>query len=128
MRLLLDTHALLWFMEKHPKLSAVAQALMTDPANLLLLSPASFWELAIKVSVGKLTLADPYQLFIDQAIADLSLDVLPITTRHTAALIGMPFHHRDPFDRLLVAQALAEGIPIVSGDPALDPYGVTRLW
>lgn len=128
MRLLLDTHAMLWAVEKNPKLTPAAQAALVDPANDRFLSAAAYWEIAIKVSVGKLTLAEPYLQFIQRAIQDLVLAILPITTDHAALVSGLPFHHRDPFDRMLVAQALTEPMPIVSGDPSLDAYGITRLW
>jgi PIN domain nuclease of toxin-antitoxin system len=102
-RLLLDTHALLWFIWGNAKLSAAALAVMADPANVLLVSVASYWEIAIKVSVGKLKLSVPFEEFANDAITDNNLTVLPIDVRHAAALVSLPFHHRDPFDRLLVA-------------------------
>jgi PIN domain nuclease of toxin-antitoxin system len=127
-RLLLDTHAFLWFITNDPQLSAVARTLIADPANEVLISPASYWEIAIKVRLGKYPMTVPYLTFITQGIDGNGFKVLPIEPRHTALLTAMPLHHRDPFDRLLVAQALAEAIPLVSGDPALDAYGVNRLW
>src|SRR5579872_5414533 len=105
MRLLLDSHALLWFVWNHANLSATARTLITNPKNTLLLSAASIWEIAIKVSIGKLTLADPYDVFMSQAISTTGLTILPIEVRHAAVLTTLPFHHRDPFDRMLVAQA-----------------------
>jgi PIN domain nuclease of toxin-antitoxin system len=128
MRLLLDTHALLWFALGDAQLSQTAKALILDPANEKLISPASYWETAIKISMGKYRLNEPYESFFQRAIGGNGFVILPVEPRHTAALIGLPFHHRDPFDRLLVAQALVEQIPLVSGDTAVDPYGVTRLW
>jgi PIN domain nuclease of toxin-antitoxin system len=102
--------------------------LIMDPTNDKLVSPASYWEIAIKISTGKYTLAQPYEDFMHSAIDMNGFQYLHIQPRHTAVLTTMPYHHRDPFDRLLVAQAIVESIPIVSGDPALDPYGVRRLW
>ena len=99
-----------------------------DPANEKWVSPASYWEIAIKVSVGKYSLSQPYDVFIHEAIDRNGFNYLHIDPRHTAKLIGLPFHHKDPFDRLLAAQALVEGIPIVSNDSAFDAYGITRLW
>lgn len=128
MRLLLDTHTLLWFAQHDPKLSATAMALIMDPANTKLVSPASYWEIAIKISVRKYALAQPYEDFMRDAIDRNGFHYLPIEPRYTAALISLPYHHRDPFDRLLVAQAMVEAIPIVSGDAALDSYPITRLW
>jgi PIN domain nuclease of toxin-antitoxin system len=127
-RLLLDTHAMYWYIEGDPKLSRTAQTLIQDASNEVLISPASYWEIAIKVSIGKWTLNRPYEEFTDLGLRQYGFQVLPILPTHTARLLGLPFHHKDPFDRLLIAQAFAEGIPIVSADPRLDPYGVTRLW
>jgi PIN domain nuclease of toxin-antitoxin system len=126
--LLLDTRTLLWYALGDPQLSSTAQGLILDPANQILISPASYWEIAIKVSIGKLVLHQPYEDFMDVCLNRYGFVILPIEPRQTGALIAMPFHHRDPFDRLVIAQALIEGIPIVSIDVALDPYGVTRLW
>lgn len=128
MRILLDTHALYWYIEGDPQLSATARTLIQDALNDVLISPASYWEIAIKVSLEKWQLNRPYEDFIDIGLKQYGFLILPILPDHTARLIGMPFHHKDPFDRLLVAQALAEGIPIISADSALDDYGVTRLW
>jgi PIN domain nuclease of toxin-antitoxin system len=127
-RLLLDTHALLWYALGEPQLSGHAKALILDPANEILISPASYWEIAIKVSIGKLALHQPYDDFIKVCLNQYGFVILPIEPRHTSALTAMSFHNRDPFDRLLVAQAKVEGIPLVSTDPALDAYGITRLW
>ncbi len=130
MRLLLDTHAMYWYLEGDPKLSSTAQALIQDITNEILISPASYWEIAIKVSIGKWTLNRPYEEFIDLALKQYGFQVLPILPPHTARLIGLTFppNHKDPFDRLMVAQAIAEGIPLVSVDPKLDVYPITRLW
>ena len=128
MRLLLDTHTLLWFYLDDAQLSGAAKALILDASNLKYVSPASYWEVAIKVSIGKYVLAEPYEDLIQHAIFDNGFDILPIAPRHTAALIGLAFHHKDPFDRLLIAQALTEGMAVVSVDTAFDQYPVTRLW
>lgn len=128
MRILLDTHALYWYIEGDPQLSTTARTLIQDASNDVLISPASYWEIAIKVSLEKWRLNRPYEGFIDIGLKHYGFLILPILPDHTARLIGMPFHHKDPFDRLLAAQALAEKIPIVSADSALDDYGVTRLW
>jgi PIN domain nuclease of toxin-antitoxin system len=127
-RLLLDTHAFLWFITDDPKLSMTAQGLITDPDNEILVSPASYWETAIKVSIGKYPLSVPYETFITQGIEADGFKILPIEPGHTAVLTTMPFHHRDPFDRMLVAQAQFEEMSVVSNDGILDLYGVTRLW
>lgn len=128
MRLLLDTHTLLWFALGDPQLTRTARGLIDDPLNDKCLSPASYWEIAIKISVGKYALGAPYDVFMRNAIQGNGFQVLPIEVRHTSALISLPFHHKDPFDRLLIAQSLVEKIPIVSNDATLDAYGINRLW
>ncbi len=128
MRLLLDTHALLWFYLGDSQLSRPAQDSIIDPNNIKLISPASYWEIAIKLSIQKYTLQVSYDEFIQEAVFDNGFEILPIEPRHTAALISLTFHHKDPFDRMLIAQATVEGIPIVSVDSKLDPYPITRLW
>ena len=128
MRLLLDTHTFLWFVLNASQLSRVADALITDPSNDVLISPATYWEIAIKVGKQKLDLFAPYDDFMMRGIQGNDFEILPIEPRHTSLLTRLPMHHKDPFDRLLVAQALVEQIPIVSTDSALDDYGVTRLW
>lgn len=130
MRLLLDTHAFLWFVTNDPQLSVVARELIADPSNEILVSPASYWEVAIKVSMKKYPLSVPYETFITNGIDGNGFKVLPIEPKHTARVASLPFpvNHKDPFDRLLAAQALAESIAIVSEDAALDAYGVRRLW
>jgi PIN domain nuclease of toxin-antitoxin system len=128
MRALLDTHAFLWYVLDDPQLGAKARSAISDGSNEILISPASYWELAIKVALGKYALALPYVEFWRTNIDVNHFSVLPVEVEHAAALVSMPPHHRDPFDRLLVAQALVEGIPLVSGDAALDAYAVTRIW
>jgi len=127
-RLLLDTHTLFWSVEAPPKLSAAAMAVIQDPANDRLLSAATIWELAIKVGLGKITLSIPYRQWMATAITDLKLSILPITVEYAERQSLLPAHHKDPFDRLLIAQALVDGLPIVGADAAFDPYGIIRLW
>lgn len=128
MRLLLDTHTFLWYILGRLQLSARAHTLLQDPASELFLSIASIWEVGIKVSTGKLILSEPLEAYFLEQMRINSVSLLPITLAHTARISALPFHHRDPFDRMLVAQSLTEGIPLVSADPALDAYGVVRLW
>lgn len=128
MRLLLDTHAFLWYVLDDPRLSVKADAVVSDPSNDVLVSPASYWEIAIKISLGKYSLPEPYHVFMEREIAANSFVVLPIEPRRAAVVSNLPFHHRDPFDRLLVAQCLVEQIPLVSSDSLLDGYGISRLW
>lgn len=128
MRLLLDTHTFLWFVLDDPQLSASAKTLIEDPANDILISPASYWEIAIKVRLGKLDLFAPYDDFMQRGIVGNDFQILPIEPKHTSLLTTLPLYHKDPFDRLLVAQALVEGTAMVSLDVALDPYGISRVW
>lgn len=128
MKILLDTHAWLWFVLGDLQLSDKARALISDPTNEKLISPASYWELAIKISIGKYLLTEPYADFMKRAIIGNGLIILPIAPVHTSVLTSLPFHHKDPFDRLLIAQSIAEGVPIVSADAVFDTYPVVRLW
>jgi PIN domain nuclease of toxin-antitoxin system len=128
MRVLLDTHAFLWFVLGDQKLSATARTYIEDVNHEKLISPAAYWEIAIKISLGKYTLQQPYEDFLTAGIDGNGFLILAIEPRHTAALTHLPFHHRDPFDRLIVAQAMIEQVPLVSGDPVLDAYPITRIW
>lgn len=128
MKILLDTHAFLWFIDDHPRLSSHAQSLIEDGANDALLSIASVWEMAIKMSLGKLTLRDSLGEFVPEQLRINGIDLLPITVPHAAVVATLPPHHRDPFDRLLIAQSIQEGIPLVSADVSFDDYPITRLW
>jgi len=128
MNLLLDTHAFLWFIASDPRLSNQAQSLIQTPTNRRLLSIASLWEMAIKLSLGKLTLAQPFDQFIPRQLQLNQIEVLAIELPHLAAVVAMPFHHRDPFDRLLAAQCQIDGLPILSSDPVFDAYSVRRVW
>lgn len=128
MRMLLDTHAFLWFLLDDPKLSTMARNAIIDPDNDIAISPATYWEIAIKISLNKYTLPEPYEEFIEREIVTNQFDILPIVPRHTAVLTTLPFYHRDPFDRLIIAQAMVEQIPVISGDAAFVTYPVTRIW
>ncbi len=128
MRALLDSHTLIWAADEPAKVSAPAMRVMQNPANELLISAVTIWEVAIKVAVGKLPLSLPYRQWMDRAIADQGLTILAITLAHAERQISLPFHHRDPFDRLLASQPLVEGIALVSGDAIFDAYGVNRIW
>ena len=128
MRLLIDTQSVIWYVDQDQRLSPTAYAEIMNPANNLLLSAASVWEIAIKVGLGRLTLSLPYRQWMAKAIADLSLSILAITVEYADVQAGLPHHHRDPFDRLIVAQAVVEGISLISADPQLDAYGITRIW
>jgi PIN domain nuclease of toxin-antitoxin system len=127
-RALIDSHSLIWAVDDPAKLGPTAATTIQDPANELLMSAGTLWEIAINVGLGKLTLSRLYRDWMNQALADLGATVLPITVEYAAVQAGLPDHHRDPFDRLLVAQALVDGLAIVNADADLDPYGVTRIW
>jgi Uncharacterized protein conserved in bacteria len=127
MKLLLDTHTFLWFINDSPELSSSAADLLESDVDLLL-STASLWEIAIKVSLNKLMLPDSYEQFIPQQITVNNIEILTITFEHLTVVSSLPFHHRDPFDRLLIAQSISENLQIVSVDTQLDRYGVSRKW
>jgi PIN domain nuclease of toxin-antitoxin system len=127
-RLLLDTHTLLWFYLDDPQLSNTASLHIKDAANEKLVSPAAYWELAIKIGLGKYTLSESYDDFIQHAIFDNGFVILPVEPRHTTVLTALPLYHKDPFDRLMTAQAMVEGISLVSLDSDFDSYPITRLW
>jgi PIN domain nuclease of toxin-antitoxin system len=128
MRALLDTNSFLWFISGNDKLSEAAKIFISDFNNELILSTASLWEIAIKVSIGKLELLQPYGKLIPQQLEENDIDVLPITLKHLTKLIELSFHHRDPFDRLIIAQALMEKIPIISSDTIFTDYPVKLIW
>ena len=127
MKILLNTHIFLWFVGGDPSLSARSRAAVESPENERLLSVASVWEMAIKVSLGKLTLPGDFGSFMATQMADNDIGLLGVELAHTNVVVGLPFHHRDPFDRLLTAQAVAEQIPIVSQDRLFDSYPVTCI-
>jgi PIN domain nuclease of toxin-antitoxin system len=127
-RLLLDTHAFLWFIAGSTQLGSGARAAIEDPSSERLLSAASIWETAIKISIGKLTVGSPFETFVVDQMRANGIELLGILPKHCAIVVSLPFHHRDPFDRLLIAQALVEQVPIVSADASFDAYGVQRIW
>lgn len=128
MKLLLDTHTLLWYVLADPQLSPAAKSSILDPANEIAVSAASLWELAIKVSIGKMKLHQPFQNFCDLCLNVYGFQLLAIEPKHAAVVATLPFHHKDPFDRLLIAQAIVENIPILSADATLDAYPIQRQW
>jgi PIN domain nuclease of toxin-antitoxin system len=128
MRLLLDTHAFLWWDSDPARLSAKALAACKDPTNVMILSVASIWEMQIKMQLGKLKLSVQLETTIASQRQANSLEVLPITMAHVLALNELPPRHRDPFDRLLIAQANTEGATLVSNDSIFESYPVRLLW
>lgn len=130
MNVLIDTHALLWLHFGVARLSAVAVTTLADPANTFFVSSASLWEIAIKVSTRKLKLNASFPDFVQLAVFDQGFTIVPIEPIHMAGVAVMPFatKHRDPFDRMLVAQVQTDGYRLLSADTQLDAYGITRLW
>ncbi len=128
MRYLLDTHAFLWLASSSPQLSDRCSEVYLDSANDCFLSMVSVWEMAIKLSIGKLELETPLARLVEIARDDQGLRLLDIELEHVLLVQTLPFHHRDPFDRLIISQALTEQLPIVGRDAIFDDYGVDRLW
>lgn len=126
MKLLLDTHILLWYLEGHPNLPEAQRLMIEDRRNQVAVSAASLWEMTIKVSIGKLELMDDLAT-IETALLQQGIQILHIQTTHLQRLLSLPFHHRDPFDRLIIAQALAEEMTLVSNDSAFSTYPVPLL-
>ncbi len=128
MRFLLDTHALLWAFNGDPSLSPSARRLIEDWGNELLVSAASVWEIATKVRLGKLPTGQLVIADLDDCLSRLGAEGLPISLSHAARSGTLPGDHRDPFDRMLIAQAQSENLPIISNDRIFDLYGVQRIW
>jgi PIN domain nuclease of toxin-antitoxin system len=128
MNLLLDTHTFVWFVTDHPKLSTTAKALIEDEYNEKWFSIASIWEMAVKHSVGKLKFGLPFRTFVEQQMGLNSMELLKVEMEHLAVVATLLLHHRDPFDRLLIAQAMVEHLPIAGADSVFDAYPVQRLW
>ena len=127
MKLLLDTHTFLWFVNDNPKLSDRLKDLIEDTSNVSYLSVASLWEMSIKFNLGKLTLDPNYEEFVEREVTTSAIQLLNIELEHLRVNSTLPFHHRDPFDRLIIAQSIAENIPIVSVDSAFDKYSVNLI-
>ncbi len=128
MRALLDTHAFLWWITNDPRLSTRVLRFVQDPATSIFLSVASGWEIAIKVGIGKLDLSDDLEAFIREQLTLNRIDVLPVQMNHALFVHKLPRHHRDPFDRLLIAQSLVEGMPLITVDPLIIRYPVQTIW
>jgi PIN domain nuclease of toxin-antitoxin system len=127
-RILLDTHTFLWWNEADPKLSKRASALLADSRNTLLLSTASALELVVKVQANKLNLPEPPSVYVPTRTAHYGIEILPVTLAHALAVEELPLLHRDPFDRLLIAQARVEQVPILTIDAEIQRYGVKTMW
>ncbi len=128
MKVLLDTHTFLWFIEDDARLSKNASEAILKLNNQRFLSVASLWEIAIKVSIGKMNSHGPFETLVQTQITDNDMQLLPISAKHLDTVQTLPYHHRDPFDRLIVAQALTEDLTLLSHDGNLTDYGVKLLW
>jgi len=128
MKALLDTHTFLWWIANDPQLSPRARQIMEDANTEPLLSAVSGWEIAIKSHLGKLKLPADLQGFVAEQLRINGIQVLPIQMAHALHVFTLPDHHRDPFDRMLVAQGQLEKLPILTGDPQIAQYGVTVIW
>jgi PIN domain nuclease of toxin-antitoxin system len=128
MKLLLDTHTFIWFVFNAPEMPAATRDLLEDAASELYFSHASVWEMAIKVSIGKLSFSTKVTDLVSHQAQQDDIQLLPTRLAHLELIETMPLHHKDPFDRLLIAQAQVENLTVVGVDAAFDPYGVKRLW
>ncbi len=128
MRFLLDTHAFIWYITDHPELSDLSKENIRRSENEILLSAGSLWEMAIKIGLGKLQMPRPFDQFIEEQMRSNAITLLPIQLPHLEAYITLPFHHKDPFDRLIIAQALTERVVVLTKDAEFGQYGVTVQW
>ena len=128
MKFLLDTHSLIWFIGGDVQLSSHARQLIDDEENELFISVASLWEMAIKFSLDKLDLGQPFNTLFPSQLDNNSIEILGITVEHLEVVCNLPFHHRDPFDRLIIAQSHTEQMPVISRDTMFSSYGIKREW
>ncbi len=128
MRILLDTHTFLWFIGGNDRLSGYAKSLIEDLANERFLSVASLWEMAIKKSLGRLKLDLSFPEMVEREVRGNAIEVLGVRPVHLDELSKLPFHHRDPFDRLIISQSLAEDAPVIGKDEEFENYPVKMLW
>jgi PIN domain nuclease of toxin-antitoxin system len=127
MRVLLDTHVLLWYLSSDPKLSEKAKDIIADKSNNCYFSLASLWEIVIKLDVNKLRLPMPFEKFVVH-LTSKDFQILPIQLADLKVLQGLPAYHRDPFDRILIAQAIQENIPVISADQYFNAYAIPIIW
>ncbi len=125
---LLDTHAFLWFLFDDPRLSDRAAELIEEPEPQNLLSAVSLWEIAIKHQLGKLTLGMPYEFFVERYVRGAAIEVIGVDLPHLLAYESLPLQHRDPFDRMLVAQAVTLGVSLITADAAFEAYEIDTVW
>ncbi|MEH1899084.1 MAG: type II toxin-antitoxin system VapC family toxin [Nostoc sp.] len=128
MRLLLNTHTFIWYVTDNSRLSNQVVALINDENNEIILSIASLWEIAIKQNLGKLSFNQSFEIFITQQLNLNDFSLLDIKITHVTVVATLPLHHRDPFDRILIAQSIVENIPLLSADKIFDAYPIRRVW
>jgi PIN domain nuclease of toxin-antitoxin system len=128
MKALLDTHTFLWWVTNNPLLSTRVEAILHDRSNQIFVSAATGWEIAIKSQIGKLNFPTPPEAFMLQQLALNSFVTLPIRLEHGLQVYHLPLYHRDPFDRILIAQGQLEGMPILTADSKIAQYGVDVIW
>jgi PIN domain nuclease of toxin-antitoxin system len=128
MKILLDTHTFIWYITDSPQLSQNAKQLIENENTEKLLSLASVWEMGIKHPIGKLNFSRPFMEFIKEQLVITNIGLLGIDFEHIEVITTLPLHHRDPFDRIIIAQAILEGIPVIGADVMFDAYGITRFW
>ena len=128
MKYLVDTQVFLWFISDSPMLSAAAKEIIEDASAECLLSMASIWEISIKLSLDKLSLPKPLSNFLRKQLEINRFALLPIEYEHAVTVSELPFHHRDPFDRLIAVQSLSDAVPLISSDKIFDLYSVQRIW
>lgn len=128
MKILIDTHALLWFFTNDGRLTAKAKGIYLDKSHSIYLSAASFWELNIKCSLGKLKLSSNWRFLLKKYLEENSIQWLNLSPEHCHQVSLLPFHHKDPFDRMLVAQALTENMPLITCDSEFSQYGIECIW
>ncbi|TDE18553.1 type II toxin-antitoxin system VapC family toxin [Dyadobacter psychrotolerans] len=127
MNYLLDTHTFLWFIHGDNELSSHGRKIIENPDTSKFLSIVSFWEIAIKISIGKLHMDFPFAL-LEQLALENGFEILPITIQHNNQIIDLPAHHKDPFDRIIIAQAICDNLTIIGKDPELKKYEVEVCW
>jgi len=128
MKFLIDTHTLLWIVSNDKKLSETAKKFYLNSENEIFVSLSSIWEMAIKISLKKLSIGEPLKDFIQGQIKGNDIKILNIEIEHILRLENLPFHHRDPFDRLIISQSMSENIPVLSSDKVFDLYPIKRIW
>ncbi len=128
MKYLLDTHAFLWWIGDDPSLSKKARSIISDEGNEIYLSAVSVWEIAIKSRAGRIEIREELESFVDRHVRGNAFLPLPVTLRHSAKIQMLPNHHRDPFDQMLAAQGMVEGLPVITVDKMIGSLGAKVVW